>query len=278
MTEHLKVDNIDQFMSDIEKYPRLTHEQERELGAQMHGSDPEKAAAARETLITSNLRLVVKVAHQFKKYIPLKDAVQEGCLGLMMAVDKFDPDRCSKLSVVVGLWCKQCIRKAILSKSRNVRVPGTASQRAARIAKIKHRYEFQENRTPTNAEIAAELGISEQRVESNKIADIGFCSLDEKVSEDSAVTYEDMLIETIDDRDDAPEDMPDAIKDLRMLIYKLPDRDQFILTRSYGIGCEPVPVDVISQETGMCARNIQGRLYNLYRHLHAVMTDKSYSF
>ena len=87
-----------------------------------------------------------------------------------------------------------------------------------------------------------------------------------------------MLLETIDEHDDGPEDLPDAVQDLRRLIGLLPDKDKFLITRSYGIGCAPVSIDVLSQETGMCPRCINGRLYSLYQHLHEVMKDKHYSF
>ena len=278
MIEHIKTDNINAYMRDIEKYPRLTHQQERELWEQMHGDDPDKAAAARETLITSNLRLVVKLAHAYKRYYSFADLVQAGNCGLMLAVDKFNPDICSKLSVSAANWAKQSMRRLILANSKTVYVPAAMAQRAARIAKIKQRYEFNESRLPTTEEIAEELGISEQRVESNKIADVSFCSLDTPVEEGSATTYEDMLLETIDEHDDGPEDLPDAVTDLRRLIAKLPAKDQFLITRSYGIGCAPVPIEVLSQETGMCQRCINGRLYSLYQHLHEVMKDKNYSF
>ena len=278
MIEHIKTDNIDKLMRDIDKYPRLTHAEELELHKQMHGDDPVLAEAAREKMICCNIRLVIKIAHAFKKYMSFNDIISEGCLGLITAVDKFDPERAPKFSVCAGFWIKQNIRRAILSKTRTVAIPGGAAQRAARIARIKHRYEFQENREPTTTEIAEELGISEVRVESNKIADVSFCSLDEQVKEDAATTYEDMLIETIDEQDDTPEDMPDAITDLRRLIGLLPAKDQFLLTRSYGIGCTPVPIEILAQETGMSCRCINGRLYSLYQHLHEVMKDKHYSF
>ena len=278
MIEHLKVDNINRFMKDIEQYPRLTREQEYELWEQMHGDDPVKADKAREKFICCNLRLVVSLSHQYKKYASLSDLCQEGALGLITAVDKFDPNINPRASIAITWWVKQSLRRYVLNKMRTVRIPGGMAQRAARIAKIRQRYEFNEHRAPTTTEIADELGISEQRVESNKIADVTFCSLDEPVNEDADTTYEDMLLETIDDTDDTPEDMSDAIHDIRRLINKLPARDKFILEYSYGIGCTPQPVEIIAQETGMYPRCINGRLHTLYRHLHAVMTDKKYSF
>lgn len=278
MYDHIKTANINAYMKDLDQYPRITHERERELYELMHSGDPVKADAAREELITSNLRIVVKLAHAFKQFMPFDDLVQEGNLGLIKAADKFDPDKCPKFSVVAASWAKQMMRKAILAQQRTVRIPGGAAQMAAKIAKTRNRLEAATGKVPTNHEIAMIIGVTEQRVDSHAQADIQMCSLDDTVNDDSPTTFNDMLHETIDDHDDGPEDVPDAIKDLRVLITRMPDKDRFLMERSYGIGCEPLTVDVLAQETGMSPQCINGRLCSWYSHLHEVLTDKGYSF
>jgi DNA-directed RNA polymerase sigma subunit (sigma70/sigma32) len=131
---------------------------------------------------------------------------------------------------------------------------------------------------PTNEELADIVGVSVKRIEGAITADVSICSIDEKVNEDSKTTFEDMLIETLDDTNETPEDMDEAVVDLNTLISKLNDKDQFLLKHSYGIGCQAVTIDILAQETGMSQRCIRGRLYSIYQHLHEVLKDKQYDF
>lgn len=279
MIEHIRTDNITAYMNEVESYPRISHERERELYNLMHGEDKDAADAARNELITSNLRLVVKLSHDYKRFgQAFSDIVQEGNLGLIAAADKFNPDICPKFSVVAAWWIKQRIRKSILSQTRTVRIPDGAAQLASRIARTKHEYEATFGEVPTNEELAELVGVSVRRIEGAAIADVSICSIDEKVNDDSETTFEDMLIETIDDSNDEPEDMDDAVYDLRHLISRLSQKDQFLLKNSYGIDCPVVPIEILAQETAMSIRCIRGRLYNLYQHLYEVLKDKKYDF
>lgn len=279
MIDHIRTDNITAYMNEVESYPRISHERERELYNLMHGEDREAADAARNELITSNLRLVVKLSHDYKRFgQAFSDIVQEGNLGLVAAADKFNPDICPKFSVVAAWWIKQRIRKSILSQTRTVRVPDGACQLSAKVAKTRHAYEATFGETPTNEELAELVGVSVRRIEGAAIADVSICSIDEKVNDDSETTFEDMLIETIDDSNDEPEDMDDAVYDLRHLISRLSQKDQFLLKNSYGIDCPVVPIEILAQETAMSIRCIRGRLYNIYQHLHEVLKDKKYDF
>ena len=276
-TLHIKTDNIDAYMRDIEQYPRINREKEIELYNIMHGADPVAAANARETLITSNLRLPVRIAHDLKRYAPFADLVSEGNIGLTLAADKFDPAR-GRFSLCAGFWIKHQQRKYILAHSRSVRVPATQAQLAARIAKTKHSFEAAHGRTPTTEEISEILDISTYRVKSTEEADIRICSIDEQIDQDSPTTFADQLSETIDEADDSPEDMPDVMRDIHMLMGRMSDKDRFLLDRSYGLTCEAVPVEILAQETGMSVRCINGRMSSIYQHLHEVLKDKQYDF
>ena len=279
MTEHFRTAKIDQYMHDIEPYSRTTRERERELYNLMHGEDKDAADQARNELITSNLKLVVALAHSFKRYgVAFDDLVQEGNMGLCVAADKFNPDICEKFSIVAASWIKQRIRKAVLSQTRTVRVPDGMCQMAARIAKTKHAYEAMFGELPTNEEVAEILGVSVRRIEGAAIADVNICSMDEQVNEDSKTTFEEMLIETIDDTNDEPEDMDEAVCDLNRLVEKLPAKDKFLLKNSYGLGCIAQPIEILAQETGMSPRCIRGRLHSIYQHLYEVLKDKQYDF
>ena len=278
-TLHIKTSKIDQYMRDIEQYPRLTHQEERELYNLMHGDDPAKADAAREKLICCNLRLVVSLAHQFKRYkIEFNDLVQVGTQGLMLAADKFDPDRCEKFSIVAASWIKHSMRKNILDCSRTVRLPSGAAQLAARVARVRHAYEAEFGQLPTDEYVAEQLGVSVLRVQGTAVSEITIASMDEKVSEDSDTTFSDMICETVTNDDDTPSDMTDCLHDINTLIGRMSAKDQFLIKHSYGLGCESASIDILSQETGMSVRCIKGRLYSIYQHLNEVLHDKGYDY
>ena len=270
---------VDRLMKDIQQYPRLSHEEERNLWEIMHSDDKTAAEKAREKLINCNIRLVVSLAHQFKKYkLDFEDLVQEGIKGLIVAADKFDPDRCPRFSIVASSWVKQSLRKALLSQTRTIRVPDMASQLAARVAKVRHAYEAEFAELPSDEYVASKLGITTRRLAGATIADISIASMNEAVSEDSDTTFEDMLGETLEDEDDFTSDKEDCIHDLHYFINKLPDRDRFLIVHSYGIDCDIVPVEILAQETGMSCRCIRGALYSIYQHLHECLKDKGYSY
>lgn len=279
MLDHIRTDNITTYMKEVESFPRISHERERELYNIMHGEDKVAAEEARTELITANLRLVVKLSHDYKQFgQAFSDIVQEGNLGLVIAADKFNPDICPKFSVVAAWWIKQRIRKSILSQTRTVRIPDGAAQLASRVAKTRHSYEAMFGELPTNEEVAEILGVSVRRIEGAAIADVNICSMDEQVNEDSKTTFEEMLIETIDDTNDEPEDMDEAVCDLNRLVEKLPAKDKFLLKNSYGFGCVAQPIEILAQETGMSPRCIRGRLHSIYQHLYEVLKDKQYDF
>ena len=275
---HVKTENITTYMKEVEAYPRITHERERELWEIMHGVDETAAKNAREELICANLKLAVRICHDFKRYAPFNDLVQVANIGLCTAADKFDPNKCDRFSVCAGLWCRQAIRKFILNTSRTVRLPSGAAQLAARVAKVRHAYEAEFGRLPTDDYVADQLGISVQRVQGTSVSEIAIASMDEQVNEDSATTFSDMISETVTNDDDTPSDMADCLNDIHTLIDRMSAKDQFLIKHSYGLGCESASIDVLAQETGMSIRCIKGRLYSIYQHLNEVLHDKGYDY
>lgn len=275
---HIKTDNITAFMKEAESYPRISHERERELYNLMHGTDTVAAEAAREELICANLRLVVKISHCFKRYAPFSDLVSEGCIGLVTAADKFDPEKCEKFSIVAALWIKQAQRKFILGHTRTIRLPDGAAQLASRIARVRHAYEAEFAELPTDEYVAEQLGVTTRRVEGAAVAEISIASMNEKINEDSDTTFEDMIGETLENEEDCYSDKEECMHDIHSLISRMNDMDRFLITRSHGIDCEAVPIELLSQETGMCQRCIRGRLYSIYQHLNEVLRDKGYDY
>lgn len=148
------------YLITIGQYPLLTAEEEKDLAAKAHAGDEE----ARERLINSNLRLVVSVAKQYKtNRLSLNDLIQEGNLGLIKAVDKYDEKRGWRFSTCAVNWIKSAITKAIIDKSKNIRIPAhiyqlmySARQAEEVLSKDGHK--------PTTLEIARYLKVDESRI------------------------------------------------------------------------------------------------------------------
>jgi RNA polymerase primary sigma factor len=177
------------YYQDIGCVPRLRLEEERLLAQEIQqgiasssdagevtgaGTEGEAAAhpvrvsgqRARETMITANLRLVVSIAKQFAQHgVPLLDLIQEGNLGLMRAVEKFDPNRGYKFSTYASWWIRAYIARAIFEQGRTVRVPAYLTEVAGRVKRAYQQLQSARERAPTAAEVADAVGISAERVQ-----------------------------------------------------------------------------------------------------------------
>ena len=273
--QQTRLDNIDRFMKDIEQYPRLTTQQEIELHHIMHGDDKEAASAAREKLIVSNLRLVVAICHTYSKYrIGLADLVQIGAQGLITAADKYDPKRGERFGLCASFWIKQGLRRALTTNSRTVRIPGGMAQMAAKVAKVRNAFEAAHGRLPTDEELAEATGISLTRLQGARTADISLVSTNEKLDADSDVTFEEMLSEEDDSCSRQTEAKESAIEHILNSMDNLSDMDRFLLKSTYGIGCEPASMDVLTTETGWCKQRIHGRLCQIYKKIREHVGDQ----
>jgi len=148
-------DSADSYLHEIGNLPLLTARDERYLGDLIKHGTPEQAEAAKRRLIVSNLRLVVSIARKYAGHgLPLMDLVQEGNLGLMRAVNKFDYERGFKFSTYATWWIRQRITRAINDQCRVVRLPVCALQGIARLHKASQSFVQEHGRTPSRDELA----------------------------------------------------------------------------------------------------------------------------
>lgn len=150
------------YMNEISKYPLLTDEQVKELVCRVKNGDRN----ARKKLINHNLRLVVKFAHKYvNRGVPFEDLIQEGNLGLMKAIEKYDPSLGTKLSTYATYWIKQSINRAINNTSRNVRIPVGAQEMLSKVLKADNLLQIKYGHKPTINELSTYLEMPISKVE-----------------------------------------------------------------------------------------------------------------
>jgi len=166
---------LSQYMRDAGEVALLTPQQELELAARIQQGDD----AAREHMIRANLRFVIKIAREYEHLgMPLLDLINEGNIGLMKAVEKFDPHKGAKLTTYSSLWIKQQIRRALASQGKTIRLPVHVADKIYQLGKAEARLRGLLGREATDEELASELGIRTNRVARLRRAALRPSSLD----------------------------------------------------------------------------------------------------
>src|SRR4026208_1012366 len=169
------------YLREIGQIPLLTPEQEIELAAKIKVGDK----AARSLMIRSNLRLVVKIAHDYANLgLPLLDLISEGNIGLIKAVERFDPRKGGKLSTYAAWWIKQSIKRALANQSKTIRLPVHLVDKISKMRRTAMQLTEQLGREPTDEELAAELQIPTSKVAHLKSVSVRPASLDAPIGED----------------------------------------------------------------------------------------------
>jgi RNA polymerase primary sigma factor len=226
------LDSLELFFREARTHALLTAEEEVELAQRIERGD----LAAKDRMINANLRLVVSQARRYQGHgLPLEDLVQEGMLGLIRAVEKFDWRKGFKFSTYGTLWIRQAIQRGLQNSGRTIRVPVHVAQRQVKVRKIEGELGLKLGREPTDEEIAevAELPV-EQVTEMRELAR-GLASLDQPVGEDGETALGDLLPS---DQAAPAEEVALAQRDrhLAAVVSRLPELEREVIELRFGLG------------------------------------------
>src|SRR4051812_12711615 len=250
-------DALQAFLNRIGQYRLLRPAEELELSRRIEQGD----LAAKDRMICANLRLVVSVARQYApsaQTVPFVDLVQEGMLGLIRAVEKFDWRRGHRFSTYATWWIRQAVERARDGKADTIRLPVNVVRKQRRLARAEARFMAEHDRTPTDVEVAALAEMSLADVHTIRDVARAVASLDRRLGDagDDA-TFGELLA------DDGPG--PDELADisfrraaLRAALEELSDRERAVVGLRYGLsGADPAPLREIGRRLGLTPERVR---------------------
>jgi RNA polymerase primary sigma factor len=232
------------YMREIGKTDLLTREQERELAARIKKGDEE----AKQLMIRANLRLVVKIAQSYAQYgLPLLDLISEGNIGLMKAVERFDPNKGGKLSTYAAWWIKQAIKRALANQSKTIRLPAHLVDKIARMRRTEHAMTGELGRDPTREELAAKLDVDPKVIDTWKVVALRPTSLDAPMGEDDTEVGEIIPDKSVQTPYEELNDVQ-LREEVEHLMHRLDEREREILKYRFGLeNVEPETLEVVGK-------------------------------
>jgi RNA polymerase primary sigma factor len=245
------------YLREIGQTKLLTPQQEVELAKRIQQGDEK----AREEMIKANLRLVVKIARDYEEYgLPLLDLINEGNIGLMKAVERFDPTKGAKLSTYASWWIKQAIRRALANQSKTIRLPVHVGDKINHMRRAAVKFQEEFGREPTDEELAEELDTTAYRVAELRSAAIRPASLDAPIGgpDEDSNAFADIVQ---DENAETPyEELEEKTNTdlVREVLNTLPEREQTILRYRFGLdGENEKTLEEVGQRFGVTRERIR---------------------
>ena len=255
-------DALQLFLNEISRYPLLSAAEEVELAKRLERGD----RAARERLINSNLRLVVSIAKRYwrpraPQELPLLDLIQEGVLGLMHAVERYDWRLGHRFSTYASWWIRHAVRRAIANKARVIRIPVSVAERERKVARAEQMLAAGLGRPPTDAEVARAAKLPLAKVREAHEAARTVVSLEAPVGRETQATLGELV----------PAEAPELAEELHLslradalhealerAVRVLPEREREVVRLRYGIdGGEPMTLEEIGRRFGLTRERIR---------------------
>jgi RNA polymerase primary sigma factor len=234
------------YLREIGRVPLLTQQQESDLAKRIKRGDHK----AREHMIKANLRLVVKIAHDYDGLgLPLLDLISEGNIGLMNAVERFDPKKGAKMSTYASWWIKQAMRRALSNQSRTIRLPVHVADKMNRLKRLSYRFTDQVGREPTDAELADRCNVPTNEVAQLRTLGLRPNSLEAPIGDDDNNRFGDII-------EDEAALTPHELFRIKMMRQEIPQhlkyltpREAEVISLRFGLdGQEPRTLDEVGKK------------------------------
>ena len=247
-------DTLQLFLNEIGRHRLLTPDEEIELARRIERGD----MAAKDRMINANLRLVVSIAKKYQgSELTLLDLIQEGILGLIRAVEKFDLRRGYRFSTYATWWIRQAVERGMDAKSRTIKLPINLVRNQRKIARAESALAAKLDRAPTDSELAAEAQVSVDDLRALRDAARAVTSLDRPLGEGDDTAFGDLLAADTP----APEDLVHVSlseQTLRRALAELPERERTVVELRYGIaGGNPTPLREIGNRLGITPERVR---------------------
>jgi RNA polymerase primary sigma factor len=248
-------DALQLFLNEAARYPLLTAAEEVELAKRIERGDRE----AKDRMINSNLRLVVSIAKKYQGHgLSLLDLIQEGIIGLIRAVEKFDWRRGFKFSTYATWWIRQAVQRGVANKARTIRLPVHIVEREQRMARAERELTLKLERPPTEEEIAKAAKLPLKQVREVRKAARAVTSLDKPVGEEGGATFADLVP---GDAPAAEEELQVSLQQetLRKALGELPEREREVLKLRYGLNgdVDPQSLEQIGRHLGVTRERVR---------------------
>ena len=253
------MDSLQLLLREAGRYPLLRPVEEIELAKRIEKGD----LAAKDRMINSNLRLVVSIARRYQgQGLALGDLIQEGMLGLIRAVEKFDWRKGFRFSTYATLWIRQAIQRGLENTSRTIRLPVHVAQRARKVGRVERELATKLGHEPSNEEIAAAAELPLEEVIEIRKAERAIASLDKPVGEDGDTSLGDLLAITTPSVEEEVE-VAFQSEALQVAIAELPEPERDVIEMRFGAGdTEPQTLSQAGKRLGVSterARQIEER-------------------
>jgi RNA polymerase primary sigma factor len=261
-------DALQLFLREAGRHPLLTSAQEVELGKRVERGDEE----AKQRMIQSNLRLVVSIAKNYRNQgLPFLDLIQEGTLGLMRAVEKFDWRRGYKFSTYATWWIRQAAARALADKARTIRMPVHIVERLQKMNRAERNLPTQLGREPSLEEIAEEANLPIQQARQLRAAARAATSLDQPVGDQEQAVLGDFVQ---DDQAESPFDSASLSlrrEGIENALASLPERERKVIELRFGLsGSQPCTLEEVGRAFGVSRERIRQIENNTLKKLEAL--------
>lgn len=246
---------LETYLREINETALLSAEEEKELSNRISAGD----GSARDRMVRANLRLVVNIARAYtNKGLPIQDLIEEGNLGLLRAVEGFDPDMNTRFSTYASYWIKQSIKRALINSAKTIRIPAYMVELLSKWRRATAKLDGELGRPPTQEEVAKELQLPKKKLSIVKTAIHLYNMTPQTDEDDGGWTMSDMVA---DERQKGPEvEMVDAdnLKHVYRMLDTMDPREATILRMRFGLDdAEPRTLKEIGESLGLTRERVR---------------------